>query len=786
MPYESIPGTRATYLDGAFAIPNASTQPRILVVGPAKTGLTNELFTVTNVSLAESEFGSDTEILKLVHEAVAQGANNVAIMRSGGKRGEFVLTDFAGATLTIVPEYRDDDILGRYKLIIENDGTSNRYVIFDAVDEAYVYDSDEILVLDEGVISVEDSGVELMSTSATIATVILALSLDAAGLAADITTASASPVTIVATEGSDGQTVSRAERYAALESSYHRLDYKDLDMVVPADIYIDDKNIRDDDNKDAAGTGSSDAEKYGYYWKGVPAANSAEDALGFSWEYRYKGQVYSYMSDVEDYFSATPAAATLTVQTDLVLTAAKNGKGGNGVTLTLSVGSGGAVTTITETDHGFDIVVDIDGSSDTLGDVETSIAAALANSVNTLRSGVLPSTLIGVSSSGSATVASAEFQTNLAGGVGGALLSHEDLTGDAVPAAVTAKLAAGSDAQLREVNFAHQLASFCHVASTSWSQILGAISFKAPSAGYTRSKIADWVGVAPTLKDDGVDVFIDSSSDNGSGILGHRLISGEAKTSDGYRSHMIDNGDSTDGYAYGGLILTKGQSLPNGSDFPYGISDSDEALDSGGKPVDLGKYLFGTYSWPLHNNGFDGGSTYRGSVVATLLAKLATMVEHEEPIGSLGLLTNVSRPARIHSTQINDLAKFRISGLRSDLGGRVGFASVKTLAHPDSDYTRVSTIRSVNRMLTGIRSIARGYIGKAFNAQTLASLQAALDGFLLEERGRGTHQGAKTRIEYTRDERIMGRLNIKLRMVPPFSIEFIDVETSLAADESEL
>ena len=89
-------------------------------------------------------------------------------------------------------------------------------------------------------------------------------------------------------------------------------------------------------------------------------------------------------------------------------------------------------------------------------------------------------------------------------------------------------------------------------------------------------------------------------------------------------------------------------------------------------------------------------------------------------------------------------------------------------------------------MLTGIRTIARPYIGKPFSAQTLASLQAAIDGFLVSERGAGIHQGATSRIEYTREDRIMGRLTIKLRMVPPFSIEFIDVETSLAADESEL
>ena len=39
---------------------------------------------------------------------------------------------------------------------------------------------------------------------------------------------------------------------------------------------------------------------------------------------------------------------------------------------------------------------------------------------------------------------------------------------------------------------------------------------------------------------------------------------------------------------------------------------------------------------------------------------------------------------------------------------------------------------------------------------------------------------------HMRQSKIMGRLKVKVRMIPPFSIETIDVETSLAAEESEL
>jgi len=795
MPYESIPGVKATYLDGAFKIPNASSQPRILVVGPAESGLTNEVFTITNVALAEAEFGTSTEVLKFVHEAVAQGADNLAIIRSGGQQGVWVFTDSNSATLTITPEYRDDDILGRYKLFIENDSSNNRYMVYDSTDEAWVYDSSEILVLDEGVVTVEDSGIDLftlfdkddLTNASTLDSVETA---DLAGLITDgdlSEDGTATASTAVATEGTDGQTVSRAERYAALSSTYHLLDYRDGDMIIPTDVFVDDDNIRDDTNKTYAGTGSTDAEKYGYYWKGIPEAGSAEDALGYVWQLRHKGSIYTYMSDCEDYFTgvtATPVAATLTLNTDLVVTALKTGKGGNGVTVEIdATGSAGPTVTITETDFGIDILVTDDGTEFT-DEAVIQINAALA--LKTLRSGVLASTLLLASGGDAATAIVTVAKANLASGTGGAILTHADLTGDSIPTAVSTAFTAGEDSELREDNFGHQLATFCHVASTNWAQIISAISFKEPSSGYSRAKIANWIGVLPEFTDDGTDVYIDSPSENGSGVLGHRLISGESVTSDGYRSGQVDNGNTTDGYAYGGFILTEGASLPNGNDWPYGINDADEREDSGGAVVDIGRHLFVTYDWPILTNGYDGGTSYRGSVAATFLGKVAGMPENEEPIGLNGTVVKVQKPTRVHSTQINDLAQVRIIGIRRDTSGTLIFTTAKNVAHPDSDYTRLSTIRSVNRMLTGIRALARPYIGKAFSAQNLASLQAAIDGFIVSERTAGMHQGATSRIEYTREDRIMGRLTIKLRMVPPFSIESITVETSLAADESEL
>ena len=770
MPYGHIPGSKASYLDGAFKLPTTSTQPKVLIVGPAEQGRTNELFTVVNVSAAETEFGAETPVMRVAHELLAQGASRISVMRSGGTQGTLTITDSLGGTLVITPENRDDAVLEQYALFLTNDGVSNRIVIYDIAAETWVYDSSEILVLDVGSIRITDTNFELFTLNDIDAT------NDAVAMA-DLTPTDFTGVglvtvsTVTVAEGTDGLTPSLVERYAAYNTSLHGLDYKDADFVIPVDAYIDDANIVDD----------ASVATYGYYWLGVPAAASAKDKLGYLWQYIYRGRIYTYFADTANFFSVTTVAASATVNTDLVVTALRKGKGGNACSIEIvTAGSPGAGVT-ENANGGIDILAVAATGVTTSADLAGYITSALA--AFTASTGTNGATLLSVTG-GATPVAAPQARTPLTGGAGGHVLTHGDLTGDSIPAAVTTKFNAATDSQLRECNFAHQLATFCYVASTNWSTMLGCISFKVPTK-FPRIDISDWIGTLPTYTDNGELLYIDAPASNGSGVLGHKLLAGQSKTSAGYRSEQVTSGTSTNGFAYGGVIMTVGAGLPN-VDFPYGIDASDEATDSGSKPLDIGKHIFVTYDWPIHSNSYNGGGSYRGSIVATFIGKVVTMVENEEPIGDNGKVRRISTPPRIHSTQLDELASIRAIGLRRDDVAGLILVSSKTAAHPDSDYTRLSTIRCVNRMLKGIRSLCRPYIGKPFSAQQLMTLQSAIDQFLMSEKTGGFNQGARARMEYSRSDKIMGRLKVKVRMIPPFSIETIDVETSMAAEESEL
>ena len=120
------------------------------------------------------------------------------------------------------------------------------------------------------------------------------------------------------------------------------------------------------------------------------------------------------------------------------------------------------------------------------------------------------------------------------------------LTGDEMPSGVLKRLALGEDAEVRECHYGHQLASAAAKASVTWSTMLGCISTSAPN-GYSRPKVAKWVGQEPDYSVVGTDLGVDSKGDNGEGLLGIKFHAGAA----GYRSKQIKTGsDGNELYAY--------------------------------------------------------------------------------------------------------------------------------------------------------------------------------------------------------------------------------------------
>jgi hypothetical protein len=769
MGYENIPSVTAELPDGNLRTSMTSSQPRILILGAAASGITYELYQVTNVGAAETEFGKTSEIIKKMHEVINQNADNVALMRIGGQQGVCRLTTASGGTVTFYTLYRDEDILDRYSLVITNDATTNRYLVWDNEDNEWVFDTNEIKVIDDGIIRIVESGtVDIMTVG----------DIDAPDTAADSPTLGGTDViiagddsegnlaTVATVDGTDGTSMSMIQRYAALNTAYQVMDFRDADYVIPCAIHLDDVNIVD----------SGSATEQSLFCSPAVTDTSANDQLWYVWQYIYRGKLYTYFVESADFFTqyATAAASVGTAtSTTLTYTAVKKSAEGDAITVQhIQAASTSVTTTVSETGVAIVLNIDIVGG------------ATQADAIQAVNADLNASKWVTAATSAGAVVLIAEVVT-CAAGAGESFTTHAELTGDAEPAGVLTKFVAGADAEIREVNFVHQLGSFCYTASTNWKSMIGFVTTKPPSA-FDRYTVATWVGETPTYTDNGTIEYIDSSADNGTGLLGIKFMAGKAgAASDGYRDGLVTDGDANDSYAYGGFILTDGASLPN--ELPYGINDSDEATDVNGEPVDLGKHLFVTYDYWVHNNSYNGGTRYRGSIEGMVAGKYAVTDVRREPIGpSNGLITGGSRPCHIKYPQMNDLAGLRMIGLRRE--DNVGYilVSAHTAANPDSDYTKLSTIRSVNRTLNNVRTICKRYLGEAFTASVLASLNQQIEAYLLSDKQEGYNNGAVHSLSYDNTDRILGRLTVYVKMVPPGSIESINVSLSLAASESDL
>lgn len=363
------------------------------------------------------------------------------------------------------------------------------------------------------------------------------------------------------------------------------------------------------------------------------------------------------------------------------------------------------------------------------------------------------------------------------------VISHWDMAQDEIPEAVVARLvdfpASGSTTatlvasslEVREVSFLHQAAQAAFQASSNYSQTIAIVPTTAPPA--SARGISTWAGnpAEYEVKEDGtVEV-----TKNGSGILGTKLLAGQV----GYR----------DSAAFGGIILTNGQNLPNS--IPYGIDDTDEALDSNGNPIDIGKHVLvvGSYGYVASpENTFlqNSGKRARLSTTApiyvnagpTVAQILADLAPGNEPIGPVnGVVAGFNNQMRTPKAVLNNLAALRICMVGQDNV----ISSIYTAALRTSDYTKISSIISSNEILKRVRQEAAPALGQALTDATISSLQTRMDGMASALQREGYAQACRIQLRANRLDRINGVLNARVSFVPPFSLETINVDITLEA-----
>jgi hypothetical protein len=840
--YNNLSGVDANYIDGSFAaITQALGSQSVLVAAGAEKGRSNTPFLIQDLGVASAAFGKDSDLVKAASQVANSTDLNIFAIRVGGKQSHFIIEKD-------IPDSAEKEILVRISPV-ERGASSNfdnvkvaflpytdgsilrqRVVLFDASTENAIFDSEEILSIDDTRFEVElnndvgeiivskttgydatkltslaafktlgeqdargvyivselESLKDLIDDAATISSNLL-VTPDAITAAATSSTAGLAGASV---EGSSQISSSHCERFAAFESMYADVEDVAVDFMHFDKAYVDVETIP------ASGVSAPEWQTWD------------EQYLGTAHKATINGQCYVTMFASPDPLSADHVVAgTITASRtiergafesncDVVAHAESRDLG-----LLLSLND-------IRIEHGATSSVEEYIGSD--GRLKVNVKAALTGAtanvvfnngsfsagtftiapfeINTSTVKItIPEKVIDLNGKQYADEASmiADYTTNVklrvslqnlfklngdaSGGVnpiGKAVLTHFDLTGELIPEEAVEELMVLSngkyvlaeDAYAREVNFGHQAASIAYTSSTEYKSSIAVVGTTKPRGG--RRQLNAWAGKAPEYAlDTNGDLVVES---NGTKFMGTKYLYGASS----YRAN--ENGN---GLAYGGFIQTiKG----------FGIDSSDELEDERGIAVDLGKHLLVVGAHGIVNIG--GNEFISTNLGLKVIEKLASLPINEEPIGPVnGLLAGVSTTGAINSRALlNDIALGRVIMTGTD--GSI--ANFRTAALPSSDYTRVSTIRAMNFVLDAMRSVSLKYLGKAFSDTQLAALDTELLGTMRAIKAEGIIQDGVVEISASRLDRINGRLNMRVQMIPPLSIEAISIDLVVSAPQA--
>jgi hypothetical protein len=311
-----------------------------------------------------------------------------------------------------------------------------------------------------------------------------------------------------------------------------------------------------------------------------------------------------------------------------------------------------------------------------------------------------------------------------------------------------------------EVNFAHLLAKYCHENSSDYKFVHGVIGTTIPE-GLNPRAIRAYYGKAPTYVFDGEENAYYVTED-GNGLLGHKFVGGRS--------------DFNNGLKHGGLFLTK--------DGLIDYAEVNLVLDENNRKVDLGKYIsvvafFGRTTDDLNPRR------------PNYILNAATMVA--------GLLPNISVANSLINEKLPQLTiDYRVETKVVDAGCGLGLVLAKsepngttasiadspTFASPTSDYTRLTTVRIISRLVDQLRTATRPFVGKGLSAPMRAALESAI-GEVLKDNISGepiqTVTSASFKIEQSASDRVLGKMKVKLTITPVFELRQITFSVNLSA-----
>ncbi len=225
MAFDNLPTIIGQKLDGNLAIIPVNDNPIVLILGTAKQGTSETLYRVDRVSDAARTFAKDGTLVRGLYEASIGGALNTRLFRMGATSATLT---FGGAL--VLETIRKDDSAGTdYEILF--DDTTGRVRVYRASDDELVFDNYPAYPGER----VDLGEVTLSGTWTT----------GDGDLSQDTLDQQDGVSGAVFVAGTDGLSLSRMQLYEALYDAYKLLEDQDVDVVIPMNVYLDDKNVMD-------------------------------------------------------------------------------------------------------------------------------------------------------------------------------------------------------------------------------------------------------------------------------------------------------------------------------------------------------------------------------------------------------------------------------------------------------------------------------------------------------------------------------------------------------------
>jgi hypothetical protein len=743
--FDNLPGIYVDLTDGNLQIVEANPAPVVTVLGTAEKGATGVLYPVVRPADAVNNFGSSGTLIRGMYEGRFGGSQNTVLMRIGASAAKVLYIGDSASLAGITVESVDKDNTAGDDLYIYWDDTNRILRVFD-VEATLVFE------MENGVILTDTGRVYATGSAAGGAGIDIPDDTVTGGTKMSLCPGVDDSLRFDA--GDDGTTPTFMKLYEALDKAYRSLEAFDSDFVVPMGAYMDAPNVIDD----ATVLGSNT-----YDPSPAPGAVTAVDL-------EHSGVIEtSLVVQVDPAASGVYDLPTMEWY------------------LSPGTGNGGVDQVI------FHAAL---GASD---EVRFVYEYLIRDSLLFYRSWEEDGELMH------------EWSTTRWRGAweSGNYVTYE----------------------YAEANFAWQCANYCYNLTKNDNDCVGMVGVM-PFRSTALKDIADWAGFLPTYDESTGLVTV-----NGGGLAGNKWMAGKLVTAFEYtelaaaenfgpavsaqaeydlaNSNVVPGSvvvfiDAAQNYDWtlsagtgtlgvdeiifstevtglfaGAEVLTCWYIADGGgSAAQYGPgfwATAEETPD--GTPVspatDIGRHLSVVSSWPILFTPVDQtGFGYVATGAPAYAGFVSQLAPQSAPTNKV--IPDIQMPFRMSKTRANDLVGVHYTVFAARERGTI-VVDAPTAATATSDYQRLTTMRIVNECVQRVRRTLEPFIGEGLSTPQMEAMQTSTDRVLTDTIKDGLIQRFEASVTATAIERVQGKANVELLLVPAFELRQIYVTISLSA-----